>query len=66
MSFSRRHPIDPGKHTDEGGTVSDMPVGYRFLADEWLPDGLKPEESRQFAIRLARAGIDYISVMGGT
>jgi len=46
--------------------VGEMPVGYRFLADEWLPDGLKTEESRQFAISLARAGIDYVSVMGGT
>ncbi|MFH0998137.1 MAG: NADH:flavin oxidoreductase [Pseudomonadota bacterium] len=46
--------------------VGEIPVGYRFLADEWLPDGLKPEESRQFAISLARADIDYISVMGGT
>lgn len=46
--------------------VGEIPVGYRFLADEWLPDGLKPEESRQFAISLAKEGIDYISVMGGT
>lgn len=46
--------------------VGEIPVGYRFLADEWLPDGLKPEESHQFARSLARAGIDYISVMGGT
>jgi 2,4-dienoyl-CoA reductase-like NADH-dependent reductase (Old Yellow Enzyme family) len=46
--------------------VGDFPVGYRFLSDEWLPDGLKPEESRQFARSLTEAGIDYISVMGGT
>ena len=43
-----------------------VPVGYRFLADEWLPDGLHVEESCQFAQGLARAGIAYISVMGGT
>jgi len=46
--------------------VGDYPVGYRFLADEWLPDGLHPDESRKFAKSLARAGIAYISVMGGT
>ena len=46
--------------------VDGLPVGYRFLADEWLPDGLHVEESCQFAHRLARAGIAYISVMGGT
>ena len=47
-------------------TVDAFPVGYRFLADEWLPDGFKLEESRQFAKNLDQAGIDYISVMGGT
>jgi NADPH2 dehydrogenase len=46
--------------------VGDFPVGYRFLADEWMPDGLRLEESRQFARSLADAGIAYISVMGGT
>jgi 2,4-dienoyl-CoA reductase (NADPH2) len=46
--------------------VGDFPVGYRFLADEWLPDGLQLSESRQFARSLDRAGITYISVMGGT
>lgn len=46
--------------------VGDFPVGYRFLADEWLPDGLKPEESKKFAKALASAGVAYISVMGGT
>ena len=46
--------------------VGDFPVGYRFLADEWLPDGLKLEESTQFAKALAAAGVGYISVMGGT
>jgi len=47
-------------------TVGAFPVGYRFLADEWLPDGLHLEESVQFATSLAEAGIAYISVMGGT
>lgn len=46
--------------------VGDFPVGYRFLADEWLADGLKLEESRQFAQSLPSAGAAYISVMGGT
>jgi 2,4-dienoyl-CoA reductase (NADPH2) len=46
--------------------VASLPIGYRFLADEWLPDGLQLEESVQFASNLAQAGIAYISVMGGT
>jgi NADPH2 dehydrogenase len=46
--------------------VGNFPIGYRFLADEWLPDGLHLEESRPFAKNLAQAGIAYISVMGGT
>ncbi len=46
--------------------VGDLPVGYRFLAEEWLPDGLHLAESGPFAQALARAGIAYISVMGGT
>ena len=46
--------------------VDPFPVGYRFLSDEWLPDGLQLEESVRFASSLAQAGIAYISVMGGT
>jgi 2,4-dienoyl-CoA reductase (NADPH2) len=46
--------------------VGAFPVGYRFLADEWLPDGLELAESRLFARTLAAVGVAYISVMGGT
>jgi len=46
--------------------VGNFPVGYRFLADEWLPDGLKIVESCQYARTLATSGVAYISVMGGT
>ena len=46
--------------------VGSFPVGYRFLADEWLPDGLKLEESTVVARSLADAGVAYLSVMGGT
>ena len=46
--------------------VGNFPVGYRFLADEWLPDGLKLEESTVLARSLADAGVAYLSVMGGT
>jgi NADPH2 dehydrogenase len=48
------------------GAVGDFPVGYRFLADEWMPDGLWLGESRQFARILGASGVAYISVMGGT
>jgi NADPH2 dehydrogenase len=46
--------------------VGKFPVGYRFLADEWLGDGLKLEESTVVARSLADAGVAYLSVMGGT
>jgi 2,4-dienoyl-CoA reductase (NADPH2) len=46
--------------------VGDFPVGYRFLADEWLPDGLQLGESTLAARDLAEAGVAYLSVMGGT
>lgn len=46
--------------------VGSFPVGYRFLADEWLPDGLKLQESTLVARSLADAGVAYLSVMGGT
>ncbi len=46
--------------------VGSFPVGYRFLADEYLPDGLGLAESTSFAQALSQAGIAYLSVMGGT
>lgn len=45
---------------------SDYPVGYRFLADEWLPDGFSLDEARVFARKLEERGIAYISVTAGT
>jgi NADPH2 dehydrogenase len=50
-----RFPLEVLKRVKDA--VGDFSVGYRFLADEWLPDGLQLEES----IFLA-----YISTMGGT
>jgi len=47
-------------------TVGDFPVGYRFLADEWLPDGLNLKESVVLAKALEENGVAYISAMGGT
>ena len=44
----------------------DFPVGYRFLANEWLPGGFGPPEDQPFAQSLERGGVAYLSVMGGT
>jgi len=41
-------------------------VGYRFLADEWLPDGLHLQETALFAAELAKRDLAYLSVMAGT
>ncbi len=46
--------------------VPGLPVGYRFLADEWLPDGLGLEESCRAARLLEAEGLAYLSVMAGT
>jgi 2,4-dienoyl-CoA reductase-like NADH-dependent reductase (Old Yellow Enzyme family) len=44
----------------------DFPVGYRFLADEWQPDGLHLEETALYARELEKRGLAYLSVMAGT
>jgi 2,4-dienoyl-CoA reductase-like NADH-dependent reductase (Old Yellow Enzyme family) len=44
----------------------DFPVGYRFLADEWLPEGLHPEETTVYARELEKRKVAYLSVMAGT
>lgn len=44
----------------------DYPVGYRFLADEWLPEGLHTEETALYARELEKRGIAYLSVIAGT
>ncbi len=43
----------------------EFPVGYRFLADECVPGGITLDETRPFAVELARAGVTYLSVMVG-
>jgi 2,4-dienoyl-CoA reductase (NADPH2) len=43
----------------------DYPVGYRFLADEYVPGGLTLSETQPFAKRLAELGVAYLSVMAG-
>jgi len=44
----------------------DYPVGYRFLIDEELPDGLHLEETSILAAELEKRGAAYLSVMTGT
>ena len=43
----------------------EFPVGYRFLADELLPDGVKPDETVPYAKALASHGVAWLSVMAG-
>ncbi len=45
---------------------NDFPVGYRFLADEWLPGGFDIKEAKIFAQNLERLGVAYVSVTAGT
>ncbi len=44
----------------------DYLVGYRFLPDEWLPDGFTLNEGKILAKRLERAGVNYLSCNTGT
>ena len=59
-----RFPLDVMAAVKDG--VGDFPVGWRFMAHEWLPDGLGLDESSMFARALSEAGAAYLSVMGGT
>jgi len=59
-----RFPLEVIKRVKDA--VGNFPIGYRFLADEWLPDGLTLKESLVLANALSENGIAYISVMGGT
>lgn len=43
----------------------DFTVGYRFMADEYVSGGVTLSDSIPFARELAKAGIDYLSVMTG-
>lgn len=44
----------------------DYLVGYRFIPDEWLPDGFTLNEGKILAKRLERAGVNYLSCNTGT
>lgn len=45
---------------------ADFTVGYRFLADEYVPGGLTLADTVPFARELVRVGgVDYLSVMAG-
>ncbi|MCX9083724.1 MAG: NADH:flavin oxidoreductase [Candidatus Methanoperedens sp.] len=41
-------------------------LGYRFLSDEWLPDGFTLNEGKMLAARLEEAGVNYLSCNAGT
>jgi 2,4-dienoyl-CoA reductase-like NADH-dependent reductase (Old Yellow Enzyme family) len=43
----------------------DFPVGVRFLGDECIRNGYTVVDAAPIAIRLARAGVDYISLSAG-
>ncbi len=45
---------------------SDFPVGYRFLADEWMDDGFQLDEAKIFAQSLSDLHVAYLSVTAGT
>ena len=52
--------------TIKGVVGNDFPVGYRFLADEWMDDGFPLDEAKIFAQRLSGLHTAYLSVTAGT
>ncbi|GBC81803.1 NADH oxidase [bacterium HR10] len=44
---------------------ADFPIQFRLSAQEYVPEGLTLEETRQIAQRLERAGVSAISVSAG-
>jgi len=44
----------------------EFPVGYRFLADEWMAGGFGIHEAVVFAGELEKAGVAYLSATAGT
>lgn len=44
---------------------SDFAVGVRFLGEECIRNGYTPVEAGPIAVRLAKAGVDYISLSAG-
>ena len=46
--------------------LGDTPVGFRFMAHEWLPQGLDLTDSLPYAQALEQAGVAYLSVSGGS
>ena len=45
--------------------VGDAPVGVRFDGEECVKGGYTVDEGRLIALRLARAGVDYVSISAG-
>ncbi len=43
----------------------DFPIGVRFLGEECIKGGYTTLESAQIAVRMAEAGVDYISLSAG-
>jgi 2,4-dienoyl-CoA reductase-like NADH-dependent reductase (Old Yellow Enzyme family) len=43
----------------------DFPVGVRFLGEECIRNGYTPVEAGPIAVRLAKMGVDYISLSAG-
>lgn len=43
----------------------DFPVGVRFVGDEYIRGGYSTPDAALIAVRLARAGVDYVSLSAG-
>ncbi len=48
-----------------GAVGVDYPIGARFLGDDVVPGGSRVEDAAYFAVELARAGMDFLSISKG-
>jgi 2,4-dienoyl-CoA reductase (NADPH2) len=44
----------------------DFPLGFRLIVNEWVPDGIDPDQAIEFSHLLEKAGIAYLSISTGT
>ena len=64
FEYRSRFPLEVVKSVRKA-VGKDFPILYRMSGEDFVPNGLTLEDNKQFAPRLAEAGIDCLNVTGG-
>ena len=64
FEYRSRFPLEVVKSVRKA-VGKDFPILYRMSGEDFVPNGLTLEDNKQFAPRLAEAGIDCLNVSGG-